>query len=75
MRNSGFTLIELIIVIVILAILSITAAPRFLSLYSEVVVADKGYDSQALREMVNSRNAKHVIPRKGNSKAGNDDIV
>ncbi|WP_143142106.1 transposase [Alteromonas sp. V450] len=45
------------------------------SLYSEVVIADKGYDSQALREMVNSRNTKHVIPRKGNSKTGNDDIV
>ena len=41
---------------------------------AEVIVADKGYDSQALRELVNSRNAQHVIPRKGNSKAGNDDI-
>lgn len=42
--------------------------------YSEVVVADKGYDSKALRELESSRNAKHVIPRKGNSKTGNDDI-
>nr|WP_268746613.1 transposase [Alteromonas sp. LTR] len=41
--------------------------------YSEVVVADKGYDSQALRELVSSRNAKHLIPRKRNSKTGNDD--
>lgn len=41
--------------------------------YSEVVVADKGYDSQALRELVSSRNAKYVIPRKRNSKTGNDD--
>jgi transposase len=41
---------------------------------AEVVVADKGYDSQALRELIKSRNAKHVIPRKGNSKQGNDDI-
>lgn len=40
----------------------------------EVVVADKGYDSQALRELIKSRNAKHVIPRKGNSKQGNNDI-
>ena len=41
---------------------------------AEVVVADNGYDSQALRELIKSRNAKHVIPRKGNSKQGNDDI-
>ncbi len=42
--------------------------------YSEVMVADKGYDSQALRELVSRRNAKHVFPRKGNSKTGNEDI-
>lgn len=41
---------------------------------SEVVVADKGYDSQALREIIKSQKAQHVIPRKGNSKQGNDDI-
>ncbi|HCQ8188736.1 TPA: IS5 family transposase [Proteus mirabilis] len=41
---------------------------------AEVVVADKGYDSQALRDLIKSRNAQHVIPRKGNSKQGNDDI-
>ena len=41
---------------------------------AEVVVADKGYDSQILRELIKSRNAKHVIPRKGNSKQGNNDI-
>ena len=41
---------------------------------AEVVVADKGYDSQSLRELIKTRNAKHVIPRKGNSKQGNDDI-
>ena len=31
-RQSGFTLIELIIVIVLLGLLSVTAVPRFLSL-------------------------------------------
>lgn len=41
---------------------------------AEVVVADKGYDSQALRKLIKSQNAKRVIPRKGNSKQGNDDI-
>lgn len=41
---------------------------------AEMVVADKGYDSQALRELVSRRNAKHFIPRKGDSKTGNNDI-
>lgn len=34
-RNSGFTLIELVVVIVILGVLAVTAAPRFLNLSSE----------------------------------------
>lgn len=41
---------------------------------AEVVVADKGYDSQSLRELFKNRGAKHVIPSKGNSKQGYDDI-
>lgn len=41
---------------------------------AEVVVADKGYDSQALRELIKRRDTQHVIPRKGDSKQGNDDI-
>lgn len=40
---------------------------------SEVIVTDKGYDSQALRELIKTRNAQYVIPRKGNCKRGNDD--
>ena len=42
--------------------------------YTEVVVADNGYNSQAHRELVSSRHAEHVTPKKGNSKTGNNDI-
>lgn len=34
-RQGGFTLIELVVVIVILGILSVTAAPRFLNLQDD----------------------------------------
>lgn len=35
MKAKGFTLIELVVVIVILGILSVTAAPRFLNLQDD----------------------------------------
>ncbi|MBF4248768.1 prepilin-type N-terminal cleavage/methylation domain-containing protein, partial [Vibrio anguillarum] len=38
-KNSGFTLIELVVVIVILGILSVTAAPRFLNIQSPAKIA------------------------------------
>ncbi|OLQ94434.1 hypothetical protein BIY21_08950 [Vibrio ponticus] len=39
MKNKGFTLIELIVVIVILSILALVAAPRFLSYKTEARIA------------------------------------
>lgn len=41
---------------------------------SNVVVADKGYDSEKLREFVRNNNATPVIPRKNKSLVGNEDI-
>lgn len=38
------------------------------------VIADKGYDSEALREYISALGATPVIPRKVNSKTGNGDM-
>ncbi|WP_428458640.1 type II secretion system protein [Photobacterium makurazakiensis] len=39
MKNKGFTLIEMVVVIVILGILAVTAAPRFMNLQSDARIA------------------------------------
>ena len=41
---------------------------------SDFLIADRGYDSEALREQVRKKNGTPIIPRKKNSKTGNDDI-
>lgn len=42
--------------------------------YCEHTIADKGYDSKKIRNKIRSRNSYCVIPRKKNSKTGNDDM-
>ena len=39
---------------------------------SEYVIADKGYDNQALREVIEARGAQPVIPRRKHNTRGND---
>ena len=41
---------------------------------ADVIIADKGYDSEPIREKVRECSAIPVIPRKKNSKVGNADI-
>lgn len=40
----------------------------------DYIIADRGYDSEVLREKIRDKNAIPIIPRKKNSKVGNDDI-
>lgn len=53
-----------------------TAAPVLIEALPEagVVIADKGYDSQAIRSQVEAKGAIPVIPRKKNSRLGNADL-
>jgi len=41
---------------------------------ADAVVADKGYDSEAIRAQIEKKGAKAVIPRKSNSVIGNADM-
>ncbi len=41
---------------------------------TDAVVADKGYDSQKIRDKINRLNANPVIPVKSNSTKSNDDL-
>ena len=41
---------------------------------SDYIIADKGYDSEELRDIIRSKLSIPVIPRKSNSTIGNDDM-
>ena len=41
---------------------------------AEVIVADKGYDSERIRQQIETQGARSVIPRKRNSIKGNADL-
>jgi len=51
-------------------------APEFFAKLpdSDHMIADKGYDSEDLRALIRAKLSVPVIPRKSNSKTGNDDI-
>ena len=71
-KNQGFTLVELVIVIVILGILAITAAPKFLNLAGDA----KGGTLNAVKASLQSANAviysKAVLA--GNQKAATSTV-
>lgn len=72
--QSGFTLIELIVVIVILGILSVTAAPRFLNLSSDANMAALEGLAASLKSSSNMVYAKAQIKGIANIENGNLDI-
>lgn len=50
-----------------------TAAPELIRMQSDaqILIADKGYDSERIRQLSESLGIRQVIPRKRNSKVGN----
>lgn len=60
-RNAGFTLIELVIVIVILGILAVTAAPKFISMQSEARSSVVKALSGSVRSVTDMVHAKAIV--------------
>ena len=53
-----------------------TVAPELIARIpqAKVIIADKGYDSESIREAIEEQGGKPVIPRRRHSKKGNADL-
>lgn len=68
--NQGFTLIELVVVIVILGILAVTAAPKFLSLSSDARVSTLNGVKAALQSANSVVYSKAILASEQNKATG-----
>ena len=73
-RSAGFTLIELVIVIVILGILAVTAAPKFLNLQSDARASTLKGLKAAMESSSSIVYSKAVILGKDTSTTGDEEV-
>jgi len=66
-KNKGFTLIELVVVIVILGILSVVAAPKFLDISTDAKIAAVNGLSGAISSAARLAQSKCIIAKTCNS--------
>ncbi|MCO4799931.1 MAG: prepilin-type N-terminal cleavage/methylation domain-containing protein [Colwelliaceae bacterium] len=71
-NTKGFTLIELVVVIVILGILAATAAPKFIDLTSDAKAAVMEGVEGSIESAVSMIHAKALVQGKA---TGNDDVL
>ena len=84
-RQQGFTLIELVVVIIILGILAVTAAPKFINLQSDAYASTLNgvkaslqganslvYSKAAIQGVESKATSSIIIDDKGNSDATDD---
>lgn len=72
--QRGFTLIELVIVIIVLGVLSATALPKFLNLSDDADIAVVEGTAGALKSAVNLAHSKWVIMGSATDLASNDNV-
>lgn len=72
-RHRGFTLIEVILVIVVLGVLTVVAAPKFFSLNRDASVATLKQVAAGLEQLTDGIYAKAVIQHK--HKVRNESVV
>ena len=69
-NNGGFTLIELIVVIVILGILAVTAAPKFIDLQSDARLATLNGMKAAINSAVSLTYGKSLVTGQEKNETG-----
>lgn len=77
--QRGFTLIELVMVIVILGVLAAVAMPKFIDMKSDATTAVNAYDAGAVKEAAAARAACMTLPTASVAKCGaadgSDDVT